>query len=85
MPIACCKYYGNFINEDKSIDKDFLTKHFGENAEVVIEEVKEGEWADFVFSKHGHYPKYTFVISDQEKTELCVCPCHNKTGPVVMH
>lgn len=84
MPIACCNLDGIYIDSNGSISKDFITKHFGENAEVVTKE-RTDDGALYIQSKTGNLPVDTFVIHDGKETELCTCACHGPDGLSIIH
>lgn len=85
MVQACCeKCYVHYINEDGTIDKEFLQKSFGKDSKVVVEDDLNNPFIEII-KKHGQRtPKITYVISNGNKKEICTCPCHVK-GSVVFH
>lgn len=84
MVMACCQFSGvRFIEMDKSINKSFLVKHFGETA-------------TFVYKKEPHpfssvrrpLPDMDvlYIVHDGQETTLCSCDCHiNDPNMYVMH
>lgn len=81
---ACCQYDGvRYIEMDKTINKKFLFKHFGETA-------------TFVYKKEPHpfssarrqLPDMDvlYIVHEGQETKICDCDCHlNDPNLCVMH
>lgn len=85
MAQACCHLCGySYINEDKTIDKEYLQKIVGSDVKIVVEDDSSNPLLDII-KKHGQRtPKLTYLVHNGEKQELCVCDCHVK-GTCICH
>jgi len=71
---ACCNHCGaKYIEKDTSVNKNFLNKHFGDDASTVYRKVPH----PFNSAKR-QLPDLTvlYVVQGTTETELCSCPCH---------
>lgn len=84
MSEACCKHtHEPYINHDKTIKKEFLATHFGDDA--TFETIKEPNPYNTPERKLRDID-VTYVIRGDEKIKLCTCECHIKgMGLYVLH
>lgn len=77
MAQPCCdNTYAKYQVEPHIVQPERFKKLFGVDAEVETEEEHDTDWAAFVFSRHGYYPRETFVIRGDQRVKLCTCECH---------
>lgn len=85
MVQACCNLCGHhYVNEDKTIDKEYLQKIVGPDVQIVVEDDSSDPLLDII-KKHGQRtPKLTYLVQDNIKHKLCICECHVK-GTCICH
>lgn len=77
MVQPCCdNTYAKYQTEPHVVQPERFKKLFGVDAETETVEEKGTEWATFIFSQHGRYPRETFVIRGSQRARLCTCECH---------
>lgn len=84
MVMACCNRYNQYIEEDGSINAEFLSSEFGDGATVVKEEIEDKQFVAMARKLNHPIPTNTFVVVKGVKHQLCVCECHVK-GMCVFH
>jgi hypothetical protein len=85
MVQPCCdNTYVKYQSAPHVVDLPKVRALHGETATVETRTEKDTDWAEWIFKRHGHYPRDTWVFVNGTESRLCTCECHTH-GSNIMH
>lgn len=83
--MACCeRCYEHYIEQDNSVNTEFLEKNFGVEYTIITQEIEDKSFVQMAKKLKQPIPMDTFVVVNGTKYSLCMCSCHVK-GSHVFH
>lgn len=77
MVQPCCeRTYQKYQTAPHEPNMVTVREMFGADTEHLLKTETGTEWADFIFKRHGHYPRESFLLIGGKETALCTCDCH---------